>query len=323
MNLHQFTIFAAIAKYGNLSKASLELRTSQPAMSYQMKLLREAYGAALYTRTAWGIELTDSGRKLLAGITPILDQVAKLETGVKLSRAQRFTREILRIGGVDSASACLLPAVLAQFKRRRPSVELEFRTRTSEHLERLVLSSVIDLAVTVRAAPAVDLVCEPLRRETVAMFVLRNHPLAKRARLKLSEVLNESLIIRGGRGGSGVTDNALQRLREQGLEIKIGMRCDGPTAIKAAVRQKMGVGIVFEDSIKAEVASGEFKILTVRGLELEGESFIVYSKNKPLSPLAQEFLELLRSECRTQPRVAHTAARKLPATSRREFAAVG
>ena len=65
-------------------------------------------------------------------------------------------------------------------------------------------------------------------------------------------------------------------------------------AIKAAVRQNMGVGIVYEDVIKSEVASGEFKILDVDGLELEGESFIIYSKTRPLSPVAQEFLELLR-----------------------------
>ena len=73
------------------------------------------------------------------------------------------------------------------------------------------------------------------------------------------------------------------------------MRCDGPSAIKAGVRQKMGVGIAFEDSVQAEIDSGEFKALKVRGLEFEAESFIVYPKHRALSPLAYEFLELLRA----------------------------
>jgi DNA-binding transcriptional LysR family regulator len=119
--------------------------------------------------------------------------------------------------------------------------------------------------------------------------------LARRKNLQLADVLAEPLIIRGGSGSSGVTDDALTHLCAQGVEPKIGMRCDGPTAIKAAVREKMGVGMLFADSIKAEVKRGEFKILEVRGVELEGHSYIVYLKNKALAPPAREFFELLRS----------------------------
>ncbi len=39
MTFHQFTIFSAIAKRGNLTKAALDLRMSQPALTHQMKLL--------------------------------------------------------------------------------------------------------------------------------------------------------------------------------------------------------------------------------------------------------------------------------------------
>ena len=62
------------------------------------------------------------------------------------------------------------------------------------------------------------------------------------------------------------------------------------------MRQKMGVGVALADSIQSEVASGEFKILKVTGLELVGQSYIVYSKKRPLSAIAQEFLEMLRNE---------------------------
>jgi len=93
-----------------------------------------------------------------------------------------------------------------------------------------------------------------------------------------------------------VFDKAMQQIRDRGLDLKIAMYCDGPTEIKAAVRQNMGVGMVYEDAIKSEVSSGEFKLLKVPGIELEGESSIIYSKKRKLSSLALEFLELLRSE---------------------------
>jgi DNA-binding transcriptional LysR family regulator len=311
MTLHQFRIFSAIAKSGNLTKAALELRTSEPAIWYQIKLLEEARGAKLYLRTARGIELTDAGRILLGKIAPILDLVAKLKDNKnKPSTESRVNREVMRVGGIESASAHLLPAALAQFKARFPSVALEFRTRTSDRLERMVAGGGMDLAVSGRAAVSGDLRCEPLRIEKVALFVPLDHRLAKLKNLQLGDVLAEPFIIRGGQGGAGVTDRALQRLRARGAEVKVAMHCDGPTAIKAAVAQRMGVGMMFEESLKADVDAGKFKILEVPGLNLAGESYIIYSQSRPMSLLTREFLALLRCVVADQPRAAGSRIRQ-------------
>ena len=291
MTLQQFRIFSAIAKSGNLTRAALELGTSQPAISHQMKLLRDSYGAILYIRTSFGIALTPAGESLLVGIGPILDLVGKLKSGRALTAMRHASREVLRVGGVESASTHLLPTALAQFRADHPNVALEFRTRTSDLLERMVLNASMDMAVTVRRAVSGDLQCEPLRHERVVLFVPARHRLAHSKNIPLSELFAEALILRGGHG---VTDRALKQLRDRGVEIRVGMYCDGPTAIKAAVAQGMGVGMVFEESLKAEVAAGKFKILNIRGLELEGHSYVIYSKSRALSLSAQEFLERLR-----------------------------
>jgi LysR family transcriptional regulator, transcriptional activator of the cysJI operon len=310
ITLNQFWFFAAVAKHLNVTKASEELHVSQPSISQQLRQLENHYGRKLYRRLSKGVEITEAGRLFLRNITPILEQVAKLEGGFK-PQAPKSDREILRVGGTYSASAELLPSLLAGFRHRHPAADLEMRTRTSDQLERMLLNSGLDLAVTVREVRSAELACESLRHEKVAMFVRADHRLAKTNKLKPADVLIEPLIVRGGRGASGVVDKALNQIRDEGVEFKVAMYCDGPTEIKAAVRQKMGVGIVFEDALKAEIASGEFKVLKVCGLELEGESFIVYSKKRPLSPLAQEFRELLR--CARSTKVS-----KLDSTTGRE-----
>jgi DNA-binding transcriptional LysR family regulator len=314
ITLNQFWLFAAVAKHSNVTKASEELRVSQPSISQQLRQLEDHYGSKLYRRLSKGIEITEEGRLFLGNIRPILEQVAKLEGRFKL-QATKGDREILRVGGTYSASAELLPSLLAGFRHKHPTAELEMRTRTSDQLERMVLNFGLDLAVTVRAVRSAELACESLRHEKVAMFVRADHRLAKTNKLKLADVLVEPLIIRGGRGASGVVDKALNQIRDEGLEFNVAMYCDGPTEIKAAVRQKMGVGIVFQDALKAEIASGEFKILKVCRLELEGESFIVYSKKRPLSLLAQEFRELLRS-VRTKSEKLESAASRARSSMR-------
>jgi len=301
MTLNQFALFVAVAKFSNVTKASAELRVSQPSVSQQLRQLELSYGAKLYRRVSKGIEITEAGQLFLRKIIPILVQVAKLGNGHKSLPTKTRAPEILTVGGIFSASAVLLPSLLARLQQRYPKAALEFRTGTSEHLERLVRNSAVDMAVTDREAPSEELFSDLLRREKVVAFVLPGHSLARRKIVRLADLIAEPLIIRGGKGISGRTESALKRLRDQGMEVNIGMRCDGPAAIKAAVRQKMGVGIAFEDSVRAEIDSGEFKILQVRGLDLEAKSFIVYPKKRPLSPLAQEFLELLR-DARTKRR---------------------
>ena len=293
MTLNQFSSFAAVAKHLNLTKASAELRVSQPSLSLQLKQLEDHHGTKLYRRLSKGIEITEAGQSLLRKIMPILEQVAQLERGFKPLQA-KVTQETLRTGGTFTTCAVLLPELLARLQQRYPQAELECRTRSSEQLERLVANSSMDIAVTARPATSRELISERLRTERVVAFVPADHPVAHKKNLKFRDLVSETLIIRGGTGIAGTTEKALRQFEKQGLDIKIGLRCEDPMAVKAAVRQRMGVGLGFEDTIKAELDDGKFKILAVRDLKLEGASFIVYSKRRPLSPIAQEFLDLLR-----------------------------
>jgi DNA-binding transcriptional LysR family regulator len=74
------------------------------------------------------------------------------------------------------------------------------------------------------------------------------------------------------------------------------MRCESPEAVKVAVSRRMGVGILLKDVIADSLRKGEFKELTLPIEDLDGKSFIVYHKSRPLSPVAQDFLKLLRAQ---------------------------
>ena len=73
------------------------------------------------------------------------------------------------------------------------------------------------------------------------------------------------------------------------------MECESAEAVKLAVLKNLGVGVLYRDHLKAEVKRGDLKILSIPDLKPTAiESFIIYNKDQPLSPNAQEFLGLLR-----------------------------
>ena len=60
----------------------------------------------------------------------------------------------------------------------------------------------------------------------------------------------------------------------------------------------MGVGIMYHDQAKSGVMAGEFKILRIPDLKLEGTMYIVRHKRRPLSANAEEVIGLLRKQRR-------------------------
>lgn len=79
--LHQFEVFAAIARTGSFTKAAEELFLTQPTVSQQMKQLTKAIGVPLYEQIGRKIYLTEAGQAVLdasKNITSCLDQLQEV-----------------------------------------------------------------------------------------------------------------------------------------------------------------------------------------------------------------------------------------------------
>ena len=105
------------------------------------------------------------------------------------------------------------------------------------------------------------------------------------------------------RGGKGTTEGILRQLRDHGFDPGVAIRCDSPRGVKTAVQSKMGLGILYKDIVEPEIRRGDFKVIKLPGLNLEGESFIVFHRDKPLSANAGDFLALMRGRHRKRRKV--------------------
>ena len=293
MTLHHFTVFAAVAKHRNVTHASWELHVTQPAISKQLKLLEKHYNTRLFNRGGRGIELSETGRVFLRDVKAILKGYERLRE--KFSAVPPTAKvETFTVGGSYSPSVHLLPSLMARFQRTHPHVQFNFRTASRLAMEQLILNSEVDIALITNAPPNPAIVVEPYRPEPLVAFLSPNHPLARNQELTVQEFERVPLIILEAWRGTGTTTQLLREVKKKGLNPNIAMRCESPEAVKEAVRRKMGVGILFKETIEPEVRKGEFKIIRLPVKNFEGRSFIVYRKDGPLSANAQGFLNLLR-----------------------------
>jgi len=287
LTLHQLKIFNSIAKCLNVTKASIELHISQPSVSQQVKLLQEEYGAKLYTKNGRGIKLTDEGRLFLKEIDPILRQVDVL----KNKFGGHLKLGSLTIGGSHSPSASFLPLLASVFKETHPDTKITFRTHNSDVLERMVLDSDVEVAVVTNSTASPSLVYEPCRQEELVFFASVEHPLAKRKTLGVTELANAPLVV--FKKGRMAFEKILRQIESQGLQWNVAMYCESSEALKAAVKGRMGLGIIYRDLVQPELHRREFKVIQVPGLVMHSESYVIYHKDKPLSVNAKAFLALL------------------------------
>src|SRR5260370_39704979 len=65
MDLRRLRTFVAVAEQGTVSKAALCLRTTQPALSRQIRDLQQELGLRLFNRVGRGLVLTAEGEQFL------------------------------------------------------------------------------------------------------------------------------------------------------------------------------------------------------------------------------------------------------------------
>ncbi|MDP2606349.1 MAG: LysR family transcriptional regulator, partial [Deltaproteobacteria bacterium] len=293
MTLDRLKVFVAAARYRSVTRASEELFITQPAVTKQLKSLERDFNTHLYRRNGRGIELTEAGQVFLGKVKKILRSYDSLIQTSTVSRSAAKVKT-LTVGGSYSPSAVLLPSLLARFKKRHPRVDLNLRTDNRLNIERLILKGEVELAIINNPPANHHLAMEPFLTEPWAAFVASDHPLAGKNQLTWEDLGRIDFIMRRPLGSPSLSKEFIRSLKDQGVTVKAVMHCESPEAVKVAVSRSVGVGILFKDVISDSLKKGEFKELTLPVDGTSGKSYIVYHKSRPLSPLAQDFLSLLR-----------------------------
>src|SRR5688500_15256920 len=91
-------VFEAAARHENFTQAAAELGMTQAAVSYQIKLLEERLGVALFQRSKQRVTLSEAGRQVAPSVSNAFDTMSeafsslidKDETLLVISTAQTF-----------------------------------------------------------------------------------------------------------------------------------------------------------------------------------------------------------------------------------------
>lgn len=125
-SLNALRCFEVVAAQLSIKKAALVLNVSESAVSRQVKILEDQLGAALFTRSHNGLEITDAGRRLALSVKEAFDHIANAVNPFRSER-DAVTIKVLP----TFALRWLLPR-LRGFQERHPLIKVNVHTRLND-----------------------------------------------------------------------------------------------------------------------------------------------------------------------------------------------
>lgn len=141
----QLQVLAEVARTGTYTAAADALGYTQPAISYQMRMLERSVGAPLVTRRGRGVQLTPEGRALARHAGTVLAALRTAEDELAALTAPEAGR--VRLSAMQSSCVSLVPRALGTLRRTRPELEVTVTQAECHVSHGLLLEGAVELAV--------------------------------------------------------------------------------------------------------------------------------------------------------------------------------
>lgn len=287
-SLRQLQLFEAIVRHGSFTRAAEELFLTQPTVSMQTKKLAEAIGLPLFEQVGRNVKPTEIGMIVYETCREIFGSLSMLE--MRIDELKGIKRGRLRLGVITTAQY-FTPEVIGAFCKRFPGIDAVLKVSNRERIIERINANEDDLYI-MGAAPAdrSDVESSPFAPNPLVVMARRDHPLVGQKNVPLERIVEEPFIMR--EPGSGTRDLIMKIFQERGLTPpKVRMELGSNEAIKHAIVGGLGLSIMSLHTIALEGNGGPVAIIDVEGFPIERQWFLVYTKNKELSPVARTFLE--------------------------------
>ncbi len=180
--------FVVIAEERSTTRAAARLHISQQSLSTQIRTLEARLGASLFDRSSRGVTPTAVGLILQREAVLLLGSAQRaMDTVARSARGEDLE---LRVGFLSSLANEVMPPVVSLFTQDHPTVELQIADLSIAELVAGVRSGTLDAAVS-RPPLVDDLNSDLLGSEGVVIALPTGHHLARKRRLRLSELADE------------------------------------------------------------------------------------------------------------------------------------
>lgn len=293
MELRDLRYFAAIAEHRSVRRAAEELNLSQPGLSKSLRRLEQEMRTKLVSRTPKGVELTAVGSILAAHVNRLqlgFEDVAREAADLSDGKAGH-----LRVGA-GPACADLLPVGYATLQKEAPGVTFSATVSDSDVMIPALLKGDLDIVVNYFLdAPLDHCDVDPLPGEyDVVVYSAATHPLVRKKSRTLDDLAGQGWVL----SPINVTlwHPLTQAFQKNGLPSpRVAFAARSVSLRLQAVSETRLLGFLAGRVVRQAASQYRLKELPIKNVVWHRPIGIIRRKGAYLSPVAQRFIEILKS----------------------------
>jgi DNA-binding transcriptional LysR family regulator len=288
--LHQLKVFHTVAENQSITKASVELSLTQPAVSIQLKKLQDQFPIPLTEVVGRKLYITDFGREIAVAAKNILEGVEAINYKTMAFKNQLSGR--LKIS-VASTGKYVMPYFLSGFLHQHRGVDLNIDVTNKTLVVKSLEQNAVDFSLVSVIPDKLQLEREELLSNK--LYLIGSTLINRKPSKPIRKIFEEYPLIYREQGSA--TRNAMEQfIQTKNLPTNKKIELTSNEALKQAVIAGLGYSIMPLIGIKSALQQDELKIIPFRGLPIITQWNLIWLKSKNLSPVAQAFLEYIRLE---------------------------
>ena len=289
MHLETLALYCEVVRQRSFSRGAEQRHVSQSAASQAVQQLESVLGVTLIERSQRPFAVTPEGQAIYESARALLEQWEKAKTGVAAVKAR--VGGTVRVAAIYSVGVHDVSRPMQQFMSLYPAARVELECLHPHKVVEAVVSGEADLGLMSYPPSDRALTVVPLREEPMALVCHPHHRLARRRTVALRDLAGEAFV---AFDPELTIRRAIDRaLRQANTRVNVVMEFDNIETIKQAIIIAAGVSVLPRHTVGKEAEIGT--LATVR-LEpaLVRPVALIHRRNKPLTPTAARFLEMLR-----------------------------
>ena len=288
MEIRTLRYFLAVAREENMTKAAELLHVTQPTLSKALRSLEEELGKKLFERHSFSISLTDEGILLRDRAEDLVTMADKIER--EFLTLDDITGGDLYLGLGESYQIRYLARAIRSLKNLYPKINYHITSGDTEQVTEKLDKGLLDFAVLCDTPDArkYDYIEFP-EADIWGVVMPSGCKLAKKKTVRADDLVGLPLFCSQQSWKNDIPRWAGERMNELKLEGSFRLAYNS----SIFVMEGLGYLLTFDKLVNTSEKSGlAFRPLSPR---LETKLFLIWNKYQTFTPIAERFLDQIRS----------------------------
>jgi DNA-binding transcriptional LysR family regulator len=288
MDFKNLVSFKIIAETQSFSRAAIVLGYAQSTISFQIKQLETELGVPLFDRIGNQIRLTDSGRILLDYTIKILSLSDEVKHVIAQDSSPSGT---LRIAGISSICANLLPELIKKYNELFPDVTISTTTVSKQQVLEKVNNGSADIGLYMDFDKSSKDIFTAVNIENELCFICSTrNTLCNKRMLSIKDL--EGFPIIATEPQCCYREIMTNLFLKNDMAPSILFESENTEVIKRFVQSDIGISFLPEIAVGEEIATHKLCKLNITDCIPNVYINVIHKKNQWMTPAIREFFNL-------------------------------